>query len=337
MASQDLAVEVDAPSPHGEPGEDDAARPNLLQQEPAQPDRPIPWSVRVRVGFVREFLLLYARCLGMSGLYRLGRIFGFCEYLVDHRRRGRVHRKLTSLFGDEMPKPLRRRHVQRYFMRVRCDKMFYTIMDRIPRGKLLNRIKIKNKHYADDALTRGKGLYVALCHYGSHHVAGLMMALMGYKIAGVRDAKESHVRRYIYQKYRETWPEVAEMKLVYSNKFPRVQYRHMQANGIVASLLDVDRRRGDHLKTRKIDFFGKPRHFLCGPIQMAVRCGATVIQGFVVSRKDFYYQLIATPPLIDPDKASALSEDEMLEIVMPCYAQNVEAFVREHPDHVMNI
>ncbi len=316
---------------------DASRREAAADAQSSAPERPIPLFTCLRIGFVRHFLVGYSRLFGLSGLYRLGRFFGTCEYLVDYRRRGRVHRKLQSLFGDTMPLSERRKHVRRYFMRIRCDKMFYTIMDRIPRGKLLNRIKLKNRHRADDALSRGKGLYVALCHYGSHHVAGLMMALQGYKIAGVRDAKESHVRRYIYQKYRETWPEVADIKLVFTDTFPRVLYRHMQSNGIVASLLDVDRMRGEHLKRYPVKFFGQDREFLAGPVQMALRCGATMIPGYIVSRKNFYYQLIAGEPLIDPDAAAGMTEDQVLEIVMPRYAAGVEAFVREHPDHVMNI
>lgn len=322
MPSQDLAVDFRAEdAPNG--------------TSPAE--RPIPLGTRLRIGFVRGFLVFYARCLGLSGLYRLGRFFGTLEYFCDYRRRGRVHRKLQSLFRDEMSRSRLREVTWRYFMRVRCDKMFYTIMDRIPRGKLLNRIKIKNVHHVDDGLARGKGLYVALSHYGSHHVAGLMMALRGYKLAGVRDPKESHVRRYIQQRYRETFPEVAAMKLVYASSFPRVIYRHMQSNAIVASLLDVDRNRGENTKTCNVTFCGQERQWLTGPVQMAVRCGATIIQGFVVSRKNFYYQLIATPPLVDPEIAANSEEDAVVSGILQTYATAVEQFVREHPDHVMNI
>ena len=322
MPSQDLAINLRT---------DEAAT------EGAPAERPIPLGTRLRIGFVRGFLVIYARCFGLSNLYRMGRFFGALEYLCDYRRRSRVHRKLISLFGDEMSPARRRAVTRRYFMRVRCDKMFYTIMDRIPRGKLLNRIKIKNVHHVDEGLARGKGLYVALCHYGSHHVAGLMMALRGYKLAGVRDPKESHVRRYIQQRYRESFPEVAAMKMVYASSFPRVIYRHMQSNAIVASLLDVDRNRGENTKTQSVTFFGQERQWLTGPVQMAVRCGATIIQGFIVSRKNFYYQLLPTPPLIDPDEIAAADEEKVIPQILQKYASAVEQFVREHPDHVMNI
>ncbi len=318
MSVEQLAVDL-APSDEG---------------QSASSDKPIPVLTRARIGFVRAFLMLWIRCFSLSGLYMVGRFFGTLEYLIDYRRRGRVHRKLVSMFRDEFPAAWRRRMARRYFMRIRCDKMFYTIMDRIPRDKLMNRIKIRGSKYADAALARKKGVYVALCHFGSFHVAGLLGALLGYDIVGVRDPKESHVRRYIQKKYRETFPEVAKMRLFYSGQFPREIFRQLKEGKVVASLLDVDRVRGEQLKTCPVRIFGDTRNFLIGPVQVALRCAATTVQCFVVSRKNFYYQMIVTPPLCDPDDGHG---EELLPQVMQRYADGVEAFAREHPDHLMNI
>lgn len=309
------------------------ARSSASDATPAE--RPIHAFTRARIALVRAILMAWVRAFSLKGLYALGRFFGTCEYFCDYNRRRRVRRKLHQFFKDELSPARVRLITWRYFMRIRCDKMFYTIMDRIPRDKLLKRIKLKNIEAIDDALKSGKGVYVALCHFGSHHVAGLMMALLGYDIAGVRDDKESAVRRYIAQKYRETFPEVARMKLFYSSSFPRQIMRHMQQNGIVASLLDVDRRRGEASRMHPVSIFGEERDFLVGPVQMAIRCGATTFQGFVVSRRNFYYQLIVGEKLIDPDQPEA--EDVIVQRVMQHYADNVEAFARRHPDHLMRI
>jgi lauroyl/myristoyl acyltransferase len=316
--------------------------PDLAAESPASDstagkpvDRPIPSLTVLRIKFVRGFLVAWMRTFGLSGLYLLGQIFGTMEYLVDYRRRGRVRAKLREYFKDEFPSAWHRRMTQRYFMRIRCDKMFYTIMDRIPRAQLMSRIKLIHGGQIDDALAREKGVYFALCHFGSHLIAGLMMQLLGYEIAGVRDAKESHVRRYIQNKYRETFPEVARMKLFYSPSFPRALYRHLQDNGIVASLLDAERRRGDTTKTQPVTIFGETREFLIGPVQLALRCGSTIMQGFVVSRKNFYFQLVCGGALIDPD--AQRDDPETVACVMQTYADGVEQFARAHPDHLMNI
>lgn len=297
--------------------------------------RPIPWFTLVRIVFVRKFLMGWAHIFGMSGLYFLGQFFGTCEFIVDYRRRGRVTRKLKLLFGDHFTPRQRVAHARRYFMRIRCDKMFYTIMDRIPRGKLLNRIKLVGREHIDAGLARGKGVYIALCHFGSHYVAGLMMALLGYEISGLRDPKESAVRRYIQDKYRESFPEVAKLGVFPANSFPRQVYRRLQNNTIVTSLIDPDRRRGENTKTTTVQMFGEDRELLAGPLQIAFRCGATTVQGFVISRKNFYYQLIVMPPLIDPGREK--DDDETIQLVAQRYAESVEEYARQYPDHLMNI
>ncbi len=296
---------------------------------------PIPLISRLRIMCVRGFLMAWAGAFSLSGLYLLGRFFGTLEFLCDYKRRRRVDRKLLSFFKDEYPASWRRRVTWQYFMRIRCDKWFYAIMDRLPRQKLLSRVKRVGWEHLDAALAEGRGVYFALCHFGSHHVAGLIAALLGYEVAGVRDAKESNVRRYIQQKYRETFPEISRVKVFHATSFPRDIYRHLKNNGVLASLLDVDRKRGAQAKTYPVTIFGEEREFLVGPLQMAIRCGATTLQGFVESRKNFYYRLTVTPPLIDPHTMG--DEAETIARVIQEYANGVERFAREHPDHLMNI
>lgn len=303
--------------------------------ESAPAEKPIPTFTRARIWTVRAFIMTIVRMFSLKGLYLFGRFFGFCEYLSDYKRRSRVHKKLHEYFGDDHPAAWYRKMALRYFQRTRCDKYFYTIMDRIPRSKLMNRIKVINPDEVDAELAAKRGVYVALCHWGSHHVAGLMMALLGYPIAGVRDEKESPVRRYIAQKYRETFPEVANMKMLYSTTNPRQIMRHMQGGGVLASLLDVDRRRGDQSRMYPVQFFGQTREFLVGPVQLAIRAKVCIFQGLVVSRKNFYYQLIGAGCLLRPEDVT--DEDTAIASVMQQYASNVEAFARAHPDHLMNI
>lgn len=297
--------------------------------------KPVPWFTACRIATVRGFLVFWSRLFGLSGLYMLGRFFGTCEFLVDYKRRRRVIRKLTELLGDELTPGRRLAHTRRYFMRIRCDKMFYTIMDRIPRAKLMKRIKLIDGHLIDEGLARGKGVYVALCHFGSHYIAGLMMSLLGYEVSGLRDPKESAVRRYIQQKYRETFPEVATMAVFPANSFPRQVYRRLQNNTLVASLIDPDRKRSENAKWTTVTMFGEERELLAGPLQIAFRCGATTLQGFVVSRKNFYYQLIVKPPLVEPGMER--DDDVTIQQAAQRYAVQVEKFARKYPYHIMNI
>jgi len=320
---------------------DEPPAPPLIPPAPTErahdDDRPIPAFTIARIQFVRGFLVLWMRCFSLKGLYMLGRFFGTCEYLCDYKRRRRVHNKLIEIFKDKATPAWRRVVTRHYFMRIRCDKMFYTIMDCIPRDKLMNRIKFVGRDRIDAALSQRKGLYIALCHFGSHHIAGLVMALLGYKLIGVRDPKESPVRRFIAQKYRETFPEVAAMKYFYSDTFPRELFRSFKDNYLVASLLDVAQRRGEQHKMHPVTIFGETREFLTGPLKIALRSKAPMLQGFVVSRPNFYYRLVVGETLWDPTTAETTDEETTVSNCLQRYANGVETHAREHPDHLMKI
>ncbi len=295
----------------------------------------VPTLTLMRIVAVRAFLTGWMRCFGLPGLYKLGQFFALCEFACDYRRRRRVETKLVSYFKDAFTRRERIGISLRYFMRVRCDKMLYTIMDKVPREKILARVREFNIERLHDAMARNKGVYAALCHFGSHYVAGLIMALKGYEMAGFRDPRQSAVRNYIQRKYRETFPEIARMKVFPATNFPRAIYRHLQSNYIVASLIDAERKRGETTKTHPVTIFGEQRNYLIGPLQIAIRCGSPILQGFVVSRKDFHYDLIVAEPLHLPEETG--NEDQLVADVIQRYASAVERFAREHPDHLMNI
>ncbi|MCB9851991.1 MAG: lysophospholipid acyltransferase family protein [Phycisphaerales bacterium] len=329
---QERSDAVDDPADGArEHGDAPDAAPGILSIQ----EHPVPFLTLLRIRFVRFLLVAVQRCLTLTGLYMLGCAFALGEYIVDFRRRRRVHRKLSDYFKNDATPKFRRRYAIRYFMRVRCDKMFYTIMDRIPRTKIENRIELTGIQNIDDGLEQGRGVYVALCHFGSHHIAGLLMALLGYELAGVRDGKESAVRRYIQNRYTETFPEIRRMKMFAANSFPRGIYRHLQQNKIVASLLDADRKRGQRTKTESVRLFGEERDVLVGPLQIAIRCNAVILQGFIVSKPYYRYEVVVTPPLIDrqPDA----DEPAVIREIVKQYAAGVEDFARNNPDHLMNI
>lgn len=299
------------------------------------PERPLSWFTRAKFELVRSFLAGWTTIFSLSGLYALGQLFGTCEYLLDYKRRRRVAAKLARIFPEGLTPSRRRLIVWRYFRRIRCDKMIYLILDKVPRDKLLKRVRWHGREHLDTALARGKGAYIMLAHYGSHHVAGLILALLGYRIAGVRDPREAPIRKYVQRKYAEVFPEVAAMRIYYADTFPRQFYREFAENSLLCSALDIDRFRGEHLKTCPVTVFGQKHEWLTGTLQIALRCGAPVMQGFVISRKNFYFRWELSAPLVDPD--TARDEPAVVAAAMNKYAANIEKHARQHPDHLMKI
>ena len=213
--------------------------------------------------------------------------------------------------------------------------MLYLIFDRLPKDKIIRRMRWYGREHLDAGFARGKGVYVAMAPVGSHHVAALLMSLVGYKTAVVRDRKEGASRRYIQQLYEQSFPEVRDMKVFYSDSFPRDIYRCFANNYLLGSALDVERVRGLNLKTQAVTLFGEPRDFLTGTMQIALRCGATILQGFIVSGKNYYFHLHVSPPLVDP--ATQADDPDNLAAAMQAYADGIADHVRQHPDHLSKL
>ena len=302
-----------------------------LERQSAAGSSVSAWS-RLKHGLVRGFLWGWARCFSLTGLYQFGQFFGFCEYLINFKRRARFNRKLGEIFGDTLTGAEARRHTIRFFIRTRCDKLFYLIFDKLPREKILKRIRFHRRETLDRELARGRGVYVTMSHHGSHHVAMLLCALLGYKVAGVRDRNEGPLRRYIQERYAATFPEYREIRLFYADSFPRDLYRCLQEGYVLASALDVARDRGQRLRTVPVKIFGRQRQFLTGTMQIALRCRSPILQGFVISRKNFYFRLEVLPPLTDPEKDG--DRPPVLAEVMQRYADHIAEHVLAYPCHL---
>jgi lauroyl/myristoyl acyltransferase len=293
----------------------------------------IGWYDRAKFALVRGMLTAVMRLVGLGGLYRLCCVFGTCEWLVLISVRRRVKARLRQMLGNRLSEKQIAAATYRFFTRLRCDKTIYLIFDKIPKHKILERIEFENRHYLDDALARGHGLYVMISHYGSNYLAGLLMALYGYQVAGVRDRKEGALRRYVRAMYARTFPEFRRLRLYFADGFPRGLYRSLRENRVVATALDVGRERAKNQGTVKIRLFGQEYTFLTGTAQIAVRCGSPIIQGFVVSCRDFRFRLVAQEPLWDP-QTGPQDEAAALDQMMRRYAANIEDLLQKYPCHI---
>ena len=104
---------------------------------------------------------------------------------------------------------------------------------------------------------------------------------------------------------------------------------------MLGTALDADRVRGMTLKTMPVQIFGQQREFLTGTMQIALRCGATILQGFLVSGENYTFHVHLSEPLIDPDRKH--DEPNVLGEVMQRYADGIEAHVRQYPCHLSKL
>lgn len=308
--------------------------PVISQVRPADPATLTVWEY---VSFTIAHAMIggLLACVSLSGFYRFGRIFGTLEWLINHKRRGRFSAALQRVSGRVPMARERRRATRDFFVRTRCDKLFYLILDRIPRDKLMALLSISNQALLDESLARGRGVYLAFSHHGAHHVIAMLMALKGYKTAGVRDRREGAIRRYVQQRFDRVYPEFQRMRVLFADGYPRDIYRCFRDGCLLGSAMDVSRVRDPNQRTEQVTIFGEERLFLSGPLRIALRCRAPVLQAFIVPEGGFRYRLEIVEMLVDPEKVR--DEAAAVARAMHTYAANVERYLRAFPSLISRV
>lgn len=259
-----------------------------------------PWeSFSFAVIHAAASVLLFV--LTLRGLYAFGYVFGSIEYLVNRSRRRRFARKLSAILERTPTGRERRKWTHAFFVRTRCDKLFYLIMDRLSSEKIASLIHMENESLLRSTLDRGRGILVCLQHLGSHHIGGTLLAFQGFKIAGVRDLNESASRRFMQQRWERNYPQLRTIKWGYANTFPREIYRWYQQGYLVGAAIDPVRVRDPKQKAAWLEVFGERRPFLTGPLHIALRCEAPVLHGWVEPLSGFRYRIVIAGLLIDPE------------------------------------
>ncbi len=296
-------------------------------------DRPKKLSLYIKLKyiFVRSGLVLLTKAIGLDGLYQFGRFFGFCEYLLQYKKRARIYRRLEQIYARALDPSEARKIACRYFMRIRCDKMMYTIIDKIDRKELLKRFEIEGKEYIDKSIERGKGTFLMFSHQGSHHLAGILLILSGYRILGLRDPNESPLRIYVQQQFEKNFPEFRDLQITPNDSFARTFFKAFKENQIVAAAMDVWRER-ENTRTVTVKVFGQERQFLSGMTYIALRSRSALLVGFVLSLPNFHYRVIFHPWLNNPDEDT--DTPETVKTVMQKYANLIEQHVKKYPDHI---
>src|SRR5262245_28859688 len=142
--------------------EQGAVEPRVVAAAEAPRAERVSWFERLKFGALRWFMWWIVRAFSLKGLYLFGRFFGTCEYAVNFKRRARYRAELKQVFPDGLSRWREQTIIRSYFRRTRCDKMLYLVFDRLPKEKILKRIRFHGREHLDAALERNLGPYVLL-------------------------------------------------------------------------------------------------------------------------------------------------------------------------------
>jgi len=290
---------------------------------------------RLSFGVARAFISAVVTFVGIRGLYLFGCGFGTLEWLINYKRRRRFARAYGKIAETKPSRSALRKTSREFFCRSRCDKLFYLILDSIPKDKLRKHFVIDNKPMLDEALSGGKGVYLAVSHHGAHHVTAMLLSIHGYRVALVRDGQESGLRKFVQDRFERFHPELPRMQVIFADAYPRDIYRCFKEGYILGSAMDVSRVREAHQQFEEVTIFGERRKFISGPLKIASRCGGRALQVFLTCEPNFRYRLSVVGQLLDTH--GGVGERENISAAMQRYATNVETHVRHYPQELTRI
>ena len=185
------------------------------------------------------------------------------------------------------------------------------------------KVKIENTHYLDKALSSGKGVLVLTAHLGNWELAGVVTSLLGYKINAIALPFESSTITKILIGIREN----KGVKVILTGVYKPI-LKVMRQNEILAVL-------GDRLFTEKgikVKFMGKSTLLPRGPATIAIKTGARMLAGFLVTEGNGYklfFENIPEPP-------ESLPEEEKILFLVSKGAEIIEKNILLYPDQWLN-
>jgi len=184
-----------------------------------------------------------------------------------------------------------------------------------------NNIHIENRHYFEEALSKGKGVIVVSAHLGNWELGGIVIALLGYPFWAVAlPHKDRRVNNFFnFQRERKG------MRVIPLGKAVRACLNLLKNNKMVALA-------GDRDFTQKgiiLDFFGKPTFLPEGPAAFALKTGAIIVPTFMLRNKDDTFTLTIHKPI---EATPTEDKDNDLRELIMRYKIIFEDYIRRLPD-----
>ncbi len=234
--------------------------------------------------------------LPLKAVYGLAVFISDLHQLFFRRDRQAVTMNLASAFPEKDRREINRirKGIFRNFAKYLVDFFRYSVLDR---DSLEKNISVRNIHYVDEALGKGKGVVLLAAHIGNWELGGVVIAALGYPLWVVAlPHKNEKVDRFFVGN-RETMG----IKVIPLYNSLRKCFRVLRGNGLVALL-------GDREFTRNggtiADFLGKKALLPQGPAFLALKSGAAVVPGCMIRGKDDRFTLMFEKPLYPPDTGS---------------------------------
>jgi len=200
-------------------------------------------------------------------------------------------------------------------------------------GEMLRATRVKNLAELEEflstnglenyekAIAKGKGVIFLTCHLGAFDLQVSNMALRGLNpnIIGT-PLKDERLNELLWN-YRNMYGAIAIERGKETFRLIKV----LKSGGSVALLIDQDTK----VKSRFVNFFGKPAATPVGATVLAMKTGAAVVPTYIYLESDWKQQMYVLPEI-----PMRLSGDEEADVIYNTQVLTnfIEETIRRHPE-----
>ena len=286
-------------------------------------DRPLRKEIKYGAlyGFVRSLIFLSNLMPRIWWLNFCG-FLGWLGYIVSPKSRALSVKHLGMAFEKEKtPTEIRRLARQMFIM---LGKNAGEIM-RASRIKTLADLEkfvvVEGYENAEAARAKGKGIIFLPNHLGAFELMVTFVALRGFKPMVIGTPLKDERLNSLMVNYRNAHGAIP----VERGKETLRLFKGLKSGGSTAVLIDQDTK----VKSRFVDFFGRPASTPIGAAILALKTGATILPSYIHLGKDNLQHIRFLPEI-----PLELTGDEEMDLVRNTqnYTRFNEQVIREHPE-----
>jgi KDO2-lipid IV(A) lauroyltransferase len=236
-------------------------------------------------------------------------------WLSAAQRRNALDNYATAL-GTDPSDPRVARIARRAFQNYGRMLMDFLLLGSLSREELGGRMTYDGREHLDEALSRGRGVIMAVPHMGSWDMAGSYAAVLGYKVWAVAEKFPGSLNDAVIATRQRFGLNVIAL----GRSAVRTITQVLQGNGVVALVCDLEQGPGVPVR-----FFGRRAIVPGGPAAFALKNGAAMITAAPYAGERGQYHVHLDPPLEWPAR-------ETKEGLMQRVIARFEDFIRERPD-----
>ena len=222
----------------------------------------------------------------------------------------------AAALGKDRRDPEVARVARRAFQNYGRMLIDFLLLGSLTRDELLSRVSLDGREHLDAALSRGRGVIMAVPHMGSWDMGGSFGGALGYSVLAVAERFPGSLNDAVV----ETRQRFGVKVITAGRQAVRAINEALQANDVVTLVCDLEQGPGV-----TVGFFGRKAIVPGGPAAFALKTGAVLLPGAVYATAPGQYRVHIDPAL-------QVNEGDTKETVMQRVIDRFTDFIKERPD-----